>query len=117
MKDGEIEAYFNAQVTEIKPHSVALQNKDGKTFEIENDFVLAMTGYEPDYKFLKIIGVEIGADQWRTPVHDPQTYETNRKGLYLAGVVVGGLRTNKWFIENSRDHAVAITNEIINKRS
>ncbi|MBN2325632.1 MAG: YpdA family putative bacillithiol disulfide reductase [Candidatus Omnitrophica bacterium] len=109
---GEIQAYFNARVAEIKPKSVCLIDREDRRFEIDNDFVLAMTGYEPNFDFLESIGVQIGKDECRTPAHDPQTYETNRPGIYLAGVVVGGLRTNKWFIENSRDHAAAVFNHI-----
>ncbi|MGC9328607.1 MAG: YpdA family putative bacillithiol disulfide reductase [Candidatus Hinthialibacter sp.] len=112
IQSGEVRAYFNTVVTEVKPKSVSMMGRDGLCIEIDNDFVLAMTGYEPDYEFLEAIGVQIGEDDCRTPVHDPQTYETNRPGIYLAGVVVGGLRTNQWFIENSRDHAAVIFDHI-----
>ena len=82
---------------------------------IENDFVLAMTGYQPDFSFLKKIGIEIGDDEHKTPVHDPDTMMTNVDGIYLAGVICGGLKTNKWFIENSRIHACQIINHIKEK--
>ena len=72
---------------------------------LENDFVLAMTGYLPDFSLLRSMGVAIGDDPLKTPVHDPATMETNISGIYLAGVICGGLKTNKWFIENSRQHA------------
>ena len=80
---------------------------------IENDFVLAMTGYQPDFSFLKKIGIEIGDDEHKTPVHDPDTMMTNVDGIYLAGVICGGLKTNKWFIENSRDHSKIIVGDIL----
>ena len=112
IKHGEIKAYFKTRALEIRPRSVRLQSEEGASFEIPNDFVLALTGYQPDFAFLQRIGVEIQNDRYRTPTHDPDTYETNRPGLYLAGVVVGGMRTNKWFIENSRDHAQAIFDHI-----
>ena len=79
---------------------------------IENDFVLAMTGYQPDFSFLERIGIKIGDDKYTTPFHNSDTMETNVKGIYLAGVICGGLKTNKWFIENSRDHSKIIIEEI-----
>jgi thioredoxin reductase (NADPH) len=113
IRDGDIRAYFNTEVVEIRSESVVLKNKlDRQTFEIDNDFVLAMTGYEPDFSFLETIGVQLKNDQYRTPVYNPETYETSRPGIYIAGVTVGGLLTNKWFIENSRAHAVAIVQHI-----
>jgi thioredoxin reductase (NADPH) len=106
--NGEITGYFNTQVLEIKPHSVILQKGDEDPFEIKNDLVLALTGYNPDFQFLQNMGIQLSNDEYCTPAHDPKTYESNRKGVYLAGVVVGGLRTDRWFIENSRDHAKQI---------
>ena len=79
---------------------------------IKNDFVLAMTGYQPDFSFLERIGIIIGDDDYTTPFHNPDTMETNVNGIYLAGVICGGLKTNKWFIENSRDHSKIIIEEI-----
>lgn len=109
---GEVAAHFATRVAEIRPKSVVLQPREGAAFEIRNDFVLALTGYLPDFDLLARMGVEIGDDAERTPRHDPRTYESNRPGLYLAGVVVGGMCTNRWFIENSRDHARAIFDDI-----
>ncbi|MDP8243589.1 MAG: YpdA family putative bacillithiol disulfide reductase [Candidatus Hinthialibacter antarcticus] len=109
---GEIKGYFNTVVQEIKPDSVVLKHQDGTLTEIENDFVLAMTGYEPNYDFMRRIGIAIGDDPMQTPVHDPVTYETNRPGVFLAGVVCGGMQTNRWFIENSRCHADGIFERI-----
>ena len=72
-----------------------------------------MTGYQPDFSFLTKLGIQIGEDENKTPVHDPKTMETNIEGIYLAGVICGGLKTNKWFIENSRDHAPLIIDDIV----
>jgi len=82
---------------------------------IPNDFVLAMTGYLPDFNFLDAIGIARGTDSFQTPVHDPETMMTNVEGVYLAGVICGGLKTNKWFIENSRQHAYLITRHMLQK--
>ena len=80
---------------------------------IKNDFVLAMTGYQPNYEILEKLGIKILDDEFRTPFYDEQTMETNVKGVYLAGVLCGGLKTNKWFIENSREHSEKIISQII----
>jgi len=112
IRDGDITAHFRTRVLEIKPESVLLQKSYEPAFEIGNDFVLAMTGYMPDYEFMRRLGIAIGDDPLQTPVHDPKTRATNRPGLYLAGVVVGGMDTKTWFIENSRAHAAAIFDDI-----
>ncbi len=116
IQSGEITAYFNSRVLAIKPDSVLLDLPDVGAREVPNDFVLALTGYEPNFDLLEQMGVRIGDDEFRTPCHDPETYETNRPGLYLAGVVVGGLQSSKWFIENSRVHAEKIMDDIVKKR-
>ena len=95
----------------IDNKSLTISTPEGELV-IENDFVLAMTGYQPDFSFLKRIGIEIGEDEYTTPFHNPDTMETNVDGVYLAGVICGGLKTNKWFIENSRDHSKIIIKEI-----
>jgi thioredoxin reductase (NADPH) len=115
IRDGEIRAYFNASLTAIRPREVDIQTEDG-SLTLFNDFVLAMTGYLPDFSFLEAAGIGIGTDPMRTPVHDTDTMETNVPGLYLAGVICGGLQTNKWFIENSRDHAERIVEHFLNAR-
>ena len=74
-----------------------------------------MTGYQPDFGFLEKIGIEIGGDEYKTPIHNPDTMMTNVDGIYLAGVICGGLKTNKWFIENSRDHSKIILKDILSK--
>ena len=111
IKEGSITAYFNTKVVAIEPDRLVLDTPDGRV-EIENDWVLAMTGYRPDYSFLTTLGITIGDDPARTPKHDSETFETNRRGLYLAGTVCGGLRTSRWFIENGRFHAGQIMQHI-----
>ena len=101
---GEIKAYFDSEITDIRAHDVEILTPHG-VLSIENDFVLAMTGYLPDFSFLKRCGIEFRQDAHSTPEHDPDTMETNVPGIYLAGVICGGLQTNKWFIENSREHS------------
>lgn len=111
IKEGEIKAYFNSEVLEIKPKEVVIKTPEGvKT--IENDFVLAMTGYHPDYSLLKKMGINFEEDEFQTPNYDEETYETNQKGIYLAGVVCGGYNTSKWFIENARAHARQIAEHL-----
>jgi thioredoxin reductase (NADPH) len=107
IQEGSIKAYFNSTVTRIDLNTVEIKTPEGLRV-LENDFVLAMTGYEPPFDFMSAMGVKFHADEFHTPVYDEATMETNVRGLYLAGVVCGGLKTNKWFIENSRIHAEMI---------
>ena len=112
IKDGEIRAFFNSALTAIREHEVDIITPAGP-LSLDNDFVLAMTGYNPDFSFLTRIGVEINTeDALCIPRHYPDTMETNVAGIYLAGVICGGTQTNKWFIENSRVHADIIVNHI-----
>lgn len=111
IKEGAIKAFFNSTISEIRENEVDIKTPDG-IVTIKNDFVYAMTGYEPDFGFLKTLGVDISTDDSRTPFFNEETFETNRKGIYLAGVVCGGMETGKWFIENSRDHAINIFDHI-----
>lgn len=113
IKEGSIKAYFNSTLAAIKEKEVDILLENGQIISIANDYVLAMTGYLPDFTFLRAIGIEIGTDADQTPRHDPSNMMTNIQGVYLAGVICGGLRTNKWFIENSREHADLIVNNII----
>ncbi len=106
IKNGEIAAYFNSAVTEIDPDHVLIETPQGK-LRLKNDFVFAMTGYHPDYDFLRSMGIELSADQCR-PVCDPVTLESNVPGIYVAGVIVAGSRTNEIFIENGRFHGQQI---------
>ena len=112
IEEGSIKSFFNSNITKITEDSVCINTPEGEK-TIENDFVLAMTGYQPDFSFLKKIGIEIGEDEFKTPIHNSETMETNISGVYLAGVICGGLKTNKWFIENSRDHATQIISAIL----
>ncbi|WP_294284142.1 YpdA family putative bacillithiol disulfide reductase [uncultured Chryseobacterium sp.] len=113
--EGSITAHFRAELLEIKEHSVIFKDKDGKINEIENDFVLAMTGYLPNFDFLKNSGIELQGE-CLNPFYHPETMETNVPDLYLAGVVCGGKDTHLWFIENSRIHAEMIIRNILAKR-
>ena len=109
--EGSIKSYFNSNIKKIEDDKIHVSTPEGEIV-LENDFVLAMTGYQPDFSFLTKLGIELGNDEYRTPVHNPDTMETNIEGIYLAGVICGGLKTNKWFIENSRDHASIIFSNI-----
>ena len=111
IKEGTIKAFFSSTIIKIEEKKIHLHTPEGN-IEIENDFVLAMTGYQPDFSFLKKVGIKIGDDEHHTPYHNTETMETNIEGIYLAGVICGGLKTNKWFIENSRGHAKQIMNHI-----
>lgn len=109
--EGSIKAYFNSTLRRIRKGKVAIDTPEG-TVTIENDFVIAATGYQPNFSFLEKIGIELSTDGKFYPKYDPETQETNLKGVYLAGVVCGGMDTHVWFIENSRVHAETIINQI-----
>ena len=111
IKEGSIRAYFDTTVEEIRPSTLVLRTPAGRT-EIDNDWVVAMTGYRPDYALLETLEIDIADDPARTPVYDETTFETSRAGIYLAGTVCGGLRTGRWFIENGRFHARQIMQHI-----
>ena len=111
IKEGSIKAYFNSNVKKITEEDILIRSPE-KEFSIKNDFILAMTGYQPNFKLLEDLGVNFKSDEYRTPVYNEKTMESNVKGVYLAGVVCGGLKTNKWFIENSREHAPKIIQNI-----
>ena len=111
--EGSIPAFFNSELTEITEQSIIIKNnKTGKTQELENDFVLAMTGYQPDYDFLQAIGIEHCNDAYHTPKYNNEQ-QTNIDGIYIAGVVCGGLKTNQFIIENSKQHADIIIETIL----
>lgn len=111
INEGSIKCYYNSELKEIREKEVDIITPH-ETLTIANDFVLAMTGYKPDYPFLKKIGIAINNDLFQTPTFNENTLETNIAGMYLAGVIIGGLRTGLWFIENTRDHAERILNHI-----
>ena len=111
IKEGAIKAYFNTEVTEITPKSVILKTPDGEV-ELDNDFVLAMIGYTPDYSLFKHLGLPIDEENQSRPVHDPETLETPMKNVFVAGVINAGLDTSTLFIENTRRHADKIVDEL-----
>jgi thioredoxin reductase (NADPH) len=112
IKEGSIKVHFNANLSQISESDVEIQTLEGK-IRIENDFVLALTGYQPNFSFLEKIGVKLSEDDNKYPQHSTETMETNQKGMYLAGVVCGGMDTHLWFIENSREHADLIIADIL----
>ncbi|MFB5944581.1 YpdA family putative bacillithiol disulfide reductase [Albibacterium profundi] len=114
ISEGSIQVYFSSNLTEIREQEVDMMTPEGK-ITIPNDFVLALTGYQPNFSFLKKIGIETQDEISKTPAYNPVTMETNVDGIYLAGVVCGGLNTHSWFIENSRVHADQIIQAIKNK--
>ncbi|MDH7462814.1 YpdA family putative bacillithiol disulfide reductase [Chitinophagaceae bacterium 26-R-25] len=116
IKEGSIKAYFNSTVTAIRGKDVDVQTPDG-IVTVPNDYVIAMTGYQPNFDFLKNIGIELSNDADLCPAYNPDTMETNLPGIYLAGVVCGGMNTHVWFIENSRVHAEKIVKDIVVKNS
>lgn len=109
--EGSIKAHFYSEVTAIREGDIDITTPEGPV-TLEADFVLALTGYRPDIEFLQKAGVQISGVHC-IPQYNPETMETNVSGLYLAGVVCGGLETHKWFIENSRVHADMIVKDII----
>jgi thioredoxin reductase (NADPH) len=113
IKNGEIAARFSTSVTRIDPDTVTLSTPQGKQV-LPNDAVLAMTGYRPDFEFLSSLGVQIEGE-YRCPVCDPRTLESNISGIYLAGVIIAGDRTNEIFIENGRFHGRQIAEDLKQK--
>lgn len=112
IKEGSIKTYFNSKIEKVTETEVVINTPKGKT-TLENDFVIALTGYRPNFGFLTDLGVQLSTDRLKLPQYDPETMETNIKGLYLAGVICGGMETHKWFIENSRIHAKIIVEDIL----
>ncbi|KJD34594.1 hypothetical protein PK35_02085 [Tamlana nanhaiensis] len=110
IEEGSISAYFNSEITAIKPETVVIKTPEN-TVNLPNDYVVALTGYLPNFKMLEANGIALSKDK-RIPIYNPETMETNVKGLYLAGVICGGEETHKWFIENSRIHAKLIAEHI-----
>ncbi len=112
IKEGSVKAYFNSHIAEIRELEVDIQTPDGLV-TIANDRVIAATGYQPNLTFLEKTGIGLSADEIRKPNYDPETHETNIAGIYLAGVICGGMDTHSLFIENSREHATKIMNHIV----
>ncbi len=111
IKEGSIKTFFNSELVAIRDDEVDINTPEG-VISIKNDFVFAMTGYHSDFSFLEKAGVTISTDDQRTPYFNEDTFETNVKGMFLAGVVCGGMDNGKWFIENSRYHAQNIFDHI-----
>ncbi len=112
IQEGSIKAYFHTQVTAIETDKVRLQTPDGP-LEIANDWVLAMTGYQPNYDLLRRLGLQIDSEHEAClPVYDEDTLETSLPGVYMAGVVCAGMKTNRLFIENTRNHGDIIVGQI-----
>ena len=114
IKEGSIKAYFNSEIVSISESAVVVKTSKGNV-TIENEFVFAMTGYHPDFEFLRNVNISLSGDELMIPQFDPENFESNIENIFLAGVVCCGMDTSKWFIENSREHAVKIF-EVIKKR-
>ena len=114
IKNGEIAAHFRSTISEITEDSVTLETPGGVKV-IRNNFVFALTGYQPDFTFIESMGVTLDADNDRRPIFDSNTLESNVPGLYVAGVVVAGERTNEVFIENGRFHGAVIAADLARK--
>ncbi|HEV7330065.1 MAG TPA: YpdA family putative bacillithiol disulfide reductase [Flavisolibacter sp.] len=109
--EGSIKAYFHSMVTEIRESEIVVQTPEGEIV-LPNDWVLSLTGYQPNLSFLQKLGIELSADAIRKPTYSEETHETNVQGIYLAGVICGGMNTHRLFIENSREHAEKIIHAI-----
>jgi thioredoxin reductase (NADPH) len=114
IKEGSIKAFTRSKIKEIREHEVVIDTPDGET-TVQNDWVLAMTGYKPNFALLDQLGVELSLDEKRQPCYSHANQESNVPGVYLAGVVCGGLNTREFFIENSIVHAETIVNDIVQK--
>ena len=114
IEEGSIKAYFNSEVKEIQDDKIVIESPEGEVV-LDNDFVLALTGYKPNFEFLEQLGIELSKDEKKLPTYNPNSMESNVSGLYLAGVICGGMETHKWFIENSRIHAKIIVKDILKK--
>lgn len=115
IKEGSIKAFFNSKLVAVREKEADIQTPEGK-ITIPNDYVIAMTGYQPNFDFLGESGIRLSEDQKRCPTYNDETMETNMKNIFLAGVVCGGMETHLWFIENSREHAKKIIKKIAAER-
>lgn len=114
IKEGSIKAHFNSEVSEIRENEIDIKTPEG-IITIENDNVIAMTGYQPNLDFLRKIGITLSSDKIMKPMYNDDTQETNLPNVYLAGVICGGMNTHSLFIENSRIHAIKIIEKITGK--
>jgi thioredoxin reductase (NADPH) len=115
IEEGSIKTFFNSTIVEIKEHAVIIQTPQGLQ-HIENDWVVAATGYQPNLSFLEKLGIDLSDDAIRKPTYNEETHETNVQGIFLAGVICGGMNTHRLFIENSREHAGKIIDYIKQKK-
>lgn len=115
IKEGSIKAYFSSSIDAISEDSVSINTPEGNV-RLENDWVIAMTGYQPNLSFLEKVGINLSKDTIRKPEYNESSMETNLPNVYLAGVVCGGMNTHSLFIENSRVHAEQIVRAILNKK-
>lgn len=111
IEEGSLKAYYQSELMEITSDEVIIQTPE-RILNLPNDFVLAMTGYQPNFEFLNELGVSLSKDEHKAPSYDEQSMQSNIPGIYLAGVIVGGMKTHKWFIENSIVHADLIAQHI-----
>jgi thioredoxin reductase (NADPH) len=116
IKEGSIKAYTHSSLLAIREGEVTIQTPEG-IVTLPNDYVIALTGYQPSFAFLRNAGIQLSDDEKLQPMYDPATMETNVKNMYLAGVVCGGMNTHIWFIENSRDHAKIIVQNILSAKN
>ena len=116
INEGSITAYFNSEIKEIKEKSVLIQTEEGIR-EIENDYVLAMTGYKPDFELMRKFGIQFSNDKDKIPIYNEGSLESNVSNLYLAGVILSGMKTSTLFIENTRTHGEIIIKDLIYKNS
>jgi len=115
IQEGSIKAYFNSTIKEIREDEVDIQTPDGLV-TIKNDWVIAMTGYQPNLDFLQSLGIHLSDDEVKKPAYDDASYETNVRNIFIAGVICCGMNTHRLFIENSREHAEKVI-QTINKRT
>jgi thioredoxin reductase (NADPH) len=116
INEGSIKAFFNSSVAAIHEKTVDINTPDG-LITIDNDWVIAMTGYQPNLSFLRNVGIELSDDTVKKPTYNADTHETNINGIYLAGVICGGMNTHSLFIENSREHAIKIIDHILKSQN
>jgi thioredoxin reductase (NADPH) len=115
IKEGSIKAFYQSTISAIRENEVDIQTPEG-IVTIANDRVIALTGYQPDLGFLQRAGIALAADAVRKPDYLEESHETNVRGIFLAGVICGGMNTHRLFIENSREHAVKIIAAIVSRR-
>ena len=115
INEGAIKTYFNSTIAAIREKDVDINTPTG-VITIDNDWVIAMTGYQPNLLFLKKLGIHLSDDAICKPEYSTDSHETNVKGIYLAGVICGGMDTHSLFIENSREHALKIMEEILRNK-